>query len=288
MKKLILALSAATLMTTSANAATIVGVDENNNLVTFNSSTPESFDTSTQITGTSATFLALDYRDSNGLLYGLADDLRVYTINAMTGLATAVTGVLDVVGSNFGFDFNTVVDAIRVVGNLDDNYVVNVEAGTATQFTDVAYGPGDVNAGQDPQVTGNAYLHGTPNQFAIGTNTDSLVMQANNAGTLTTVGSLGLDVGPRVGFDIDFDGTAYLSDVDTFHTVNLQTGAATLIGNLERPVFGIAVMPASAGAVPEPATWLMMILGFGFIGGAVRQRKSNDKRQRATVKFAQV
>ena len=30
---------------------------------------------------------------------------------------------------------------------------------------------------------------------------------------------------------------------------------------------------ASFGAVPEPATWAMMILGFGAIGGALRRRK---------------
>uniref|UniRef100_UPI0035CA2869 PEPxxWA-CTERM sorting domain-containing protein n=1 Tax=uncultured Sphingomonas sp. TaxID=158754 RepID=UPI0035CA2869 len=36
---------------------------------------------------------------------------------------------------------------------------------------------------------------------------------------------------------------------------------------------------AFAPAVPEPATWGMMILGFGLIGGALRRRKS-------TVSFA--
>ncbi|MDG6078291.1 DUF4394 domain-containing protein [Erythrobacter litoralis] len=285
MKRLATALVITLCTASTANAATIVGVDENNNLVTFDSSTPESFDSSTRISGTTATFLALDFRDSDGLLYGLADDLRVYTINMMSGLATAVTDVLNITGSNFGFDFNTVVDAIRVVSNDDSNYVVNPEAGTASQFTDVAYGAGDPNFGTDPQVTGNAYLHGTTQQFAIGTNTDSLVMQANNAGTLTTVGSLGREVGPRVGFDIDFDGTAYLSDVSTFHTVDLSTGTATLIGTLERPVFGIAVAPAM-GAVPEPAAWMMMILGFGFVGAAVRGQKRRSVQSKVAYDFA--
>jgi hypothetical protein len=36
----------------------------------------------------------------------------------------------------------------------------------------------------------------------------------------------------------------------------------------------------SIGAVPEPATWAMMIMGFGLIGGAMRSRKA------ATVRFA--
>jgi hypothetical protein len=31
------------------------------------------------------------------------------------------------------------------------------------------------------------------------------------------------------------------------------------------------------GAVPEPATWAMMITGFGFVGGALRRRKTASK-----------
>ncbi len=271
MKNILTAIVATTLVSTGANAATVVGVDENNNLVQFDSSTPEVFTSSVTITGTTANFLALDFRDSDGLLYGLADDLRVYTLDAISGLATAVTDVLDVTGSNFGFDFNTVVDKIRLVSNNDNNYVIDVEAGSATRFTDVAFAAGDPNAGTDPQVAGNAYIHSTASQFAIDTNTDSLVTQANNAGTLTTVGSLGIPVGPRVGFDIDFDGTGYLSDVNAFHTVNLNTGQATFVGNTQRAVFGIAIAPM--GAVPEPATWLMMLLGFGGIGLMMRRDK---------------
>ena len=30
--------------------------------------------------------------------------------------------------------------------------------------------------------------------------------------------------------------------------------------------------PASVGAVPEPASWAMMVAGFGLVGGAVRRR----------------
>lgn len=37
------------------------------------------------------------------------------------------------------------------------------------------------------------------------------------------------------------------------------------------------------GAVPEPATWAMMLLGFGFVGGAVRTAK---RRQKVTIAYA--
>lgn len=39
---------------------------------------------------------------------------------------------------------------------------------------------------------------------------------------------------------------------------------------------------ASQGAVPEPATWAMMLLGFGFVGGAMRSRR----RPKLTVSYA--
>lgn len=38
----------------------------------------------------------------------------------------------------------------------------------------------------------------------------------------------------------------------------------------------------TAGAVPEPATWALMLLGFGFVGGAMRSKK----RQKVTVSYA--
>ncbi|XHR99425.1 hypothetical protein ACFB49_10210 [Sphingomonas sp. DBB INV C78] len=34
----------------------------------------------------------------------------------------------------------------------------------------------------------------------------------------------------------------------------------------------ITLLPATAAAVPEPATWAMMISGFGLVGGAMRRR----------------
>jgi hypothetical protein len=281
MKHIILGMVAAATMGTAAQAATVFGVDENNNLVTFSSVTPGTIASSVTINGTTATFLALDFRGSNGQLYGLADDLRLYTINTTTGLASAIGGPLAITGSNFGFDFNEAVDMIRVVSNDDSNYVVNPNTGVATRFTDVFYGAGDPNAGINPTISGNAYLRGTPNQFAIDTTGDFLVRQANNLGTLTTVGSLGVAVGPRTAFDIDTDGTAYLFDANRFYTVSTTTGAATLVGNSGRAIFGIAVQ-----AVPEPGTWAMMILGFGAVGGAMRRRSASARASRMTLTYA--
>lgn len=40
----------------------------------------------------------------------------------------------------------------------------------------------------------------------------------------------------------------------------------------------LSVPPAGQGAVPEPATWAMMMLGVGMIGGVARRRKSVTTR----------
>jgi Domain of unknown function (DUF4394)/PEP-CTERM motif len=282
MKKRIMVLAASAMLSISgaANAASIIGITETNNLVTFDSSNPGSFTSSVAINGTSATFLAIDVRDSNGLLYGLGDDLAIYTINQFTGLATALGGPLAITGTNFGFDFNTVVDAIRIVSNNGSNYVANANTGTLNgTFTPVAFAAGDPNAGMTPVVTANGYIHGSASQFAISTGQDVLVTQANNLGTLNTVGSLGVAIGPRASFDVGFDRVGYLADVNRFYTVNLNTGAATFVGNLSAPVFGITAL----APVPEPATWMMMILGFAGIGGMMRRRTRSQQGKLITA-----
>lgn len=281
MHKLAVAVLASMALPVAANAATIFGVDENNRLVTFDSANPGTFLTTTQITGTAgnATFLAIDFRGSNGLLYGLTDDYGLYTINTSTAVATLQFSSLNLAGTNFGFDFNDSIDRLRIVSNLNDNYVVNADTGEVSQFTDVFFAPGDPNAGVNPVVTGNGYLPWSPTQFAIDTATDSLVTQANNEGTLQTIGSLGVAVGPRTSFDIAFDGTAYMHDVNRFYTVDLTTGLATLVGTTQYGLFGIA---ASPDVIPEPGTWAMMLLGFGGLGMVIRRRK----RIRTSVAYA--
>jgi len=57
------------------------------------------------------------------------------------------------------------------------------------------------------------------------------------------------------------------SPVDMFWTVEQETNVAYLRGQV--------VLRSNAGAVPEPATWAMMIGGFGLAGGAMRRRATS-------------
>lgn len=88
-----------------------------------------------------------------------------------------------------------------------------------------------------------------------------------SAGTLSTVGATGVDLGSRTSFDIA-GADAFAFDGNTLYRVNLDTGAFTQLGNTGRALFGIAVSP-----VPEPTTWMMLLTGFAMVGDAARYRR---------------
>ena len=84
--------------------------------------------------------------------------------------------------------------------------------------------------------------------------------------------------------------------VDSF---NLPTGTQTLTlmgqlnplatpagGNNFARVGGSITLTSLAGAVPEPATWAMLVLGFGVMGGAMRSRTRKSQVSRQTLRFA--
>ncbi len=258
---------------TSAQAAIIFGVDDTNTLVRFDSANPGVYTSSVAITGTTSSFQALDFRSSNGLLYGLGSDRRLYTISTSTGLASAVSATqLDLGdGTLFGFDFNPVADALRIVTENNGNFRVNPNTGLLiARDTDVAY-PG---SSQDPDIVANAYLSGSTMQYAIDAAADTLVIQANNAGTLTTVGALGRNLGGRTSFDISGSDNFVYSG-STLYRVDLGTGALTTIGNTSSVLYGIAIQQTAA--VPEPATWAMMVAGFGALGATMRRRRRDPR-----------
>lgn len=94
--------------------------------------------------------------------------------------------------------------------------------------------------------------------------------------TLTPGGLVGTEVPDS--FSGQFFG--FISDT-AFTSVTLRggtQGGSAETYNLDNLQFGFA----AAGAVPEPTTWLMFILGFGFIGAAMRRKKS----VKTTVSYA--
>ena len=227
----------------------IYGVTTTNLLVSFNSGAPGTILSSVAITGLQAgeTILGIDFRPATKQLYGLGSTSRLYTINLSTGAATAVgppfTPALS--GTAFGVDFNPTVDRIRITSSSGQNLRLNPNNATAVIDTNLAYAAADVNAGATPRVVGSAYTNNfsgatTTTLYDIDSNLDILVNQnPPNNGTLNTVGFLGFNTSDLVGFDISrVSGTAFASltapagAASQFFTVNLTTGAVTLVGTI--------------------------------------------------------
>ena len=185
------------------------------------------------------TIKGIDVRPTTGQLFALGSTSRLYTLNPATAAATAVGGPFtpQLVGSDFGFDFNPVVDRIRVVSNTGQNLRLNPVTGAATNDAPIN--------GAAAVVIGSAYTNsaGTAASTAlydVSTNGSLYLQDPPNAGTTTLVGPTGLGaIGAGVGFDILKSGASNTGLISALPSpgaaglfrVNLATGAATRIGD---------------------------------------------------------
>lgn len=251
--------------TPTLQGKSIYGVDAANNLINFGSGNPGTVVRKTAITGMQAgeTILGLDVRPSDKKLYALGSTSRVYTVDTTSAAATLVgTGAFTPVltGASFGFDFNPQADRLRIHTDARQDLRLNLTVSPIVALRDstLAFTAGDANVAQTPNVVATAYTNNVamaPSTvlFAIDSNLDILVrLQTPNNGQLTTIGALGVNTNQFTGFDIfGSNDTAYASlttsanGPSALYSVNLTTGAATLIGNIgnSSPLSGIAVMP---------------------------------------------
>lgn len=234
----------------AAPAATLTGVDTATRLVRFSSVAPSTV-TRTPITGLAAgeKVLGIDRRPADGRLYLLGSTSRIYVVDPVMGAATAVgPGPFSpgVFGTGFGWDFNPVVDRIRLTSNYAQDLRLQPDTGgVAATDRSLVYAAGDPNAGTVPTVAGSAYTNAVKGATAtqlldIDTAKDVLALQdPPNDGVLKTVGALGAgDVTNPVGFDIGADGIAYASlkikrrAGTALYRVDVGTGRATRIGRI--------------------------------------------------------
>jgi Domain of unknown function (DUF4394) len=241
--------------TPNSSAVTFFGLSPGNMLVRFGQANP-SRGRSIPVKGIDGTLQGIDYRPANGLLYGVSDTDKIYTINPNTGAATQV-GTLSTSfdgGYQSGFDFNPQLDRLRI-NSLRQNFSVNVDNGTAAAQTALAYIAGDRNAGKDPNVTSAAYTNNVAGAastqlFTIDYDLDVLALQdPPPTGQLRTIGSLGVNFSPIGGFDIVTNAQgmnrAFAVSGSTLYTIDLTTGRATQAGTVPRSDFiGLAATTA--------------------------------------------
>lgn len=227
--------------------AVAYAVDNSNALQIFNFNNP--VPVAKAITGLQAgeNILGIDFRPLNGQLYALGSSSRIYTLNLGTGAATVVGGQLSTLldGSDFGFDFNPLVDRIRVVSNTGQNLRLNPIDGSVSAID------GNINPGT-PSLSAAAYSEnfaGTTatNLFVIDHNTDKLYLQSPpNNGILVERGALGINILNTNGFDIgSMSNKAYLmATVGTetkIYSVNTTSGAATAVANYPNTVKAFSI-----------------------------------------------
>jgi len=261
-----------------SRAETVVALTSGNRLLFFDSATPGTVTKSFTITTVSSEALkAIDFRPATGNLYAMGTSGRFYILN-LTTLAASVPPAVPVApaGTSHGFDFNPTVDLLRVTSDADANIRFNPDDGTIVQQdTALNYAAGDAHAGANPNVVGSAYTNNfvgatTTILYDIDSNLDTLVYQdAPNAGTLHTVGNLGVDTSDQVGFDISqLTGTAYASltvgGTTGLYTINLASGAATLVGNIASA--GTLGGESIRGLAVPTATRLLNIATRGRVG----------------------
>lgn len=260
----------------------LYAVTDANRLIRFNASRPAALDANLAISGLAPgeRLLGIDFRPANGRLYAAGSSGMLYTLDTASGAAMAVggNGLASVIkGDEIGFDFNPVVDRIRVVDNAGNNLRLHPDTGAVVDGnaampgvqpdTPLAYSREDANHGKLARVVAVAYTNasgaqGTTN-FAIDSAQATLVTLGRpegttpaktpsnpNEGQLFTVGRLGFMTGTRVSFDIHpARRSAYASfqeqDTAVLYAINLASGAAQRIDRIGNGLVlrGIAIAP---------------------------------------------
>lgn len=293
LNKLTTAISVATVATAfnalgvvnPAIAIGITGLDTQNNLVFFDSIAPSTITGTVAVSGlqTNEVLQGIDYRPATNQLYGIGSTSQVYLINQFTGAASQVGSPFSpsLAGSTFGVDFNPVPDRIRVVSNANQNLRINPSNGVALTDGNLAYAATDANTDQPANIAAVAYTNNVAGAtsttlYGIDTALDILVIQnPPNAGTLNTVGDLGVNFSNLAGFDIFTSqgvNTAFASSGSSLFGINLGTGAATSLGVIGN---GTNLRDISVTAVPEPATIVGTLVG-GSVLGMLRRRRAKS------------
>ena len=268
-------------MTTATAGETIIGLTTQNGIEVFNSDAPDisldgGFVGGDLVAG--EVLLGIDYRPASEDIYVFGNQDNVYTVDLDTFDATFIGKFAPprLRGNSFGFDFNPAFmdgEFARIISNTDQNRVISGNTGQyllPAERTPVFYAAGDVNAGENPNIAGIAYTNNVPNststlQYGIDATLGVLTTVANNAGTLNTIGSLGISpLTNELGLDISGDtGIAYANlqngPNSQLFTIDLSSGAASILGTIASGdlIRDITVLPT---AVPEPGTTALLAL----------------------------
>lgn len=254
----------------------VLMVDAKNRLVTVDSNLPNVALASVKIEGLAdqERVVSIDVRPSSQIAYGFTDQNRLYVLDAATGAASAVGQPTTVpLKPRFAaaMDFNPINESIRLVNTARDNLRLNPTTGqivdpdsvlAGTQFDGpLVYASTDANWASNPVVSAIAHASNTD-----GTATTTLYAIDHRLGVLTTIGSpggstptttgqlftvgsvgttigtpVGLEIVTRSGNDRAFATFGARGKPIALHSVDLSTGAATVIGLVPKGFIPVAI-----------------------------------------------
>lgn len=226
----------------SSNSTELVfyGLTASGQLVRFPASDVTDI-TNIPITGVAVgTIGSIDYRQSDGMLYGRSSNGALYRIDPETGVATAYGTPLRP-GAVLAADFIPNSEYIRYVGESQANLRVSGNDGTVLTDTTLAWAPGDVHEGDMFSVI--AVADNGTTVYAIDGFSEVLVSigtpESPTTGLMHTIGFMGFDVSDQ-GAALEFapDGTLYAamrSDTAPFsslYRINTSTAQRTWVGTI--------------------------------------------------------
>lgn len=246
---------------------TVFGLRNGTELVTLALSDADDVTSLGAITGLgSETLVGIDFRTLDGRLYGVGSGGGLFTIDPATAAASRVALVpnmgdpfVGLDGAAFGVDFNPApaVVPLRIVSDEEQNLRVGTIA-TGVTSTDVAL----IRAADSFSISAAAYTNNVaPNPtstvlYGLDAAGDRLVsITPPNNGVVRVIGPVGVDVTENAAFEIVGENTAIAildaTSVDkAVYSINLTSGAATLIGSTAGPADPIVGLSAPISATP--------------------------------------
>jgi hypothetical protein len=236
---------------------TVYAVDYNSGNSDLYSIDPKNW--SATFIGSTGQYLEALAISPSGQLFATNTNGDLFTLNTATGASTLIgsTGR----GNIEALDFNGNTLLGVALNNTATLFSINTSSAAVTDLATLSPGPGSIRS-IAVDSSGVLYIRsdGSPKTL-------SSVDLAT--GAVTSVGSLGgnslyaMDFGPN--------GTLYGFDDNGFiYSINTSTGASTYLGTTGT----ILWLGATIQAVPEPATWALLVLGGGLILLGLRRRRA--------------
>lgn len=249
--------------TPSIPSVVMYGLSTSNGLYTYYSGPPAKLMNHVPISGLKEgeVLMAIDVRPATRELYGVSNMSTIYTIDAVTGFAMAVSAIPftpALAGSMVGFDFDPRTDLIRLVTDKDQNLRISPVTGLVTHV-DYSLNP------LLPSINSIAYSFTSSTSSAsslydIDIIEGKLYRQNPNTGTLSMIGYTGLEINGEGGFDISSGNAAFgvflasggqtsgfssypddlTQETYRLYSLDLRTGRATSLGQV-KSMIGMAI-----------------------------------------------